>query len=459
MPTMLTNHSQGGTAIVRIEPLPTNGPYPTADPFLFCVYHYDMYPRDLSGGKMECLERGNGRDFHSAQPYRMYHGAYVPGFPQHPHRGFETITTTITGIIDHADSLGNAGRYGHGDVQWMTAGKGIVHGEMFPLLHGDNQGESDITTSNTSNTTSSSSGTTSPKNNTLRFFQLWLNLPSKHKMVEPSFKMFWANEVPVWTSENKRASVTVWAGNYFVNEDTSKTKTTTTATQAEEGDGVHERTTTTPINTRQKNSPPPYSWASDPKNDVAVMRIVIQGPGGKVVIPKAHQASATVRINRTLYLVEGGGRGSGLQIDGRTLQQEKLCITLDATKDATIEVPADTYTTTTTCTNSTTEGTITAVELLLLQGRPINEPVVQHGPFVMNTQHEIQQAVRDYRATQFGGWPWERDDMIFPQPKGRFALLEGTEYYPPAAAAAAAVLPSNMNTEEAANPTNTTCGT
>jgi len=80
----------------------------------------------------------NGADFDPSAPYRMYHGDRIPGFPQHPHRGFEMITATIEGLIDHTDSKGNGGRYGNGDLQWMTAGLGIVHGEMFPLV---NQGE------------------------------------------------------------------------------------------------------------------------------------------------------------------------------------------------------------------------------------------------------------------------------------------------------------------------------
>ena len=108
---------------------------------------------------MERLFPGNGSDFNPHAPYRMYHGDNVPGFPQHPHRGFETVTATMAGLIDHADSVGNAGRYGEGDVQWMTAGSGIVHGEMFPLVH-------------------------SHKSNHLRLFQIWLNLPQKSKFVE-----------------------------------------------------------------------------------------------------------------------------------------------------------------------------------------------------------------------------------------------------------------------------------
>jgi len=108
----------------------------TIDPFIFCVYHKDKYP--AGGESMEVPGvLGNGMDFNSDADYRMYHGRRVPGFPQHPHRGFETITATLEGIIDHTDSKGNAGRYGDGDLQWMTAGSGVVHGENFPLINTD----------------------------------------------------------------------------------------------------------------------------------------------------------------------------------------------------------------------------------------------------------------------------------------------------------------------------------
>ncbi|KAL7514544.1 hypothetical protein ACHAXN_013343 [Cyclotella atomus] len=339
------------SAILKATRLPTSGPYPTLDPFLFCVYHKDLYPPDESVGKMQTKWPGNGSDFDSNLPYRMYHGDYIPGFPQHPHRGFETITATMQGLVDHADSMGNAGRYGEGDVQWMTAGEGVVHGEMFPLVHSD-------------------------KDNTLRLFQIWLNLPKNNKMVKPSFAMFWENDVPVWNSEDGLASVTVWAGNYF-------------------------------LGGKEQNSPPPDSWAANPENDVAVLHVVIK-PGGSLVIPKANQD----RVNRSMYLVEG--HANNAQVDGQVIK-DKVCLTMDATKEVTIELPSE----------STDE-----VQFLLLQGKPIDEPVAQHGPFVMNTQSEIRDAFMEYSKTKFGGWPWPRDDMVFPQDKGRFALIDGKESRP-----------------------------
>lgn len=353
MKLKIMSASSSSSAILRSSPLPISGPYPTLDPFLFCVYHKDNYPADESGGKMETLFPGNGSDFNPDAPYRMYHGHLIPGFPQHPHRGFETITATTTGLIDHADSVGNAGRYGEGDLQWMTAGGGVVHGEMFPLVHSD-------------------------KPNHLRLFQIWLNLPASRKMVKPGFAMFWAEEIPVWKSDDNKASVTVWAGDYF-------------------GKGS------------VQNKSPSDSWAADANNDVAILLIVIQ-PGGKMTIPKANR----VGVNRSMFLIEG--HANGPIVDGKELNQ-KLGLELDATKDITLEVPSA----------SSNEAT----EFLLLQGKPIGEPVAQHGPFVMNSRAEIQEAFIDYQRTKFGGWPWERDDMIFPNDKGRFALIDGKETYPP----------------------------
>ena len=114
-------------------------PWTTFDPFLFCVHHEDAYPEGNAdfGPNASLAGRNMGSDFAGKDGWRMYHGDVVPGFPRHPHRGFETITVVRRGFVDHSDSLGAKGRLGQGDVQWMTAGSGIVHSEMFPLLQAD----------------------------------------------------------------------------------------------------------------------------------------------------------------------------------------------------------------------------------------------------------------------------------------------------------------------------------
>lgn len=145
------------------------------------------------------------------------------------------------------------------------------------------------------------------------------------------------------------------------------------------------------------------------------MHITVQ-PGGKITIPAARGLND---INRVLYLVEGFDGGvvvSDTNNENNNVTcRQPLMITLDAARSIELALPSNAS---------------TSSEFLLLQGKPISEPVAQHGPFVMNTQAEIQQAFMDYERTQFGGWPWERDDMVFPREKGRFALLYGKETSP-----------------------------
>mmetsp|Transcript_27385 Transcript_27385/g.82535 ORF Transcript_27385/g.82535 Transcript_27385/m.82535 type:complete len:190 (+) Transcript_27385:639-1208(+) len=159
-------------AIIRTESL--SFPFSTDSPFLFGVHHDDLYPKgnDKMGPDASLRGHSIGADFGNPSGWSMYHGeAGVPGFPQHPHRGFETVTVTVRGFIDHVDSLGAAGRFGDGDVQWMTAGSGISHAEMFPCL-------------------------SKTEKNQLELFQIWLNLPKRSKMVAPYFKMLWGEEIP-----------------------------------------------------------------------------------------------------------------------------------------------------------------------------------------------------------------------------------------------------------------------
>ncbi|MBP6810655.1 MAG: pirin family protein, partial [Saprospiraceae bacterium] len=137
-----------------LEVKPMGFAWDTLDPFLFCVHHEDKFPKgnEEMGPAVSLKGRSLGDDFIIKDGWRMYHGKKVPGFPGHPHRGFETITVVRDGLVDHADSLGASGRYGEGDVQWMTAGKGVQHSEMFPLLKKDEE-------------------------NPMELFQIWLNLP------------------------------------------------------------------------------------------------------------------------------------------------------------------------------------------------------------------------------------------------------------------------------------------
>src|SRR5580765_8221982 len=162
----MTANDSPASSIVAVQPLGL--PWVTVDPFLFCVHHDDAYPRgnEKMGPAASLAGRNLGQDFVTKDGWRMYHGEVVPGFPQHPHRGFETITIVRRGLVDHSDSLGATARYGRGDVQWLTAGGGISHSEMFPLVDGD-------------------------KDNPLELFQIWLNLPAKDKLAEPHFTMFW----------------------------------------------------------------------------------------------------------------------------------------------------------------------------------------------------------------------------------------------------------------------------
>lgn len=353
-----TTTTSKDNAILKMERLPTTGPYPTEDPFLFCVYHKDHFPK-AANDRMEAPRGGNGMDFNPNSEYRMYHGETIPGFPQHPHRGFETITATIDGLIDHADSKGNAGRYGQGDLQWMTAGSGIVHSEMFPLLKTE-------------------------ESNPCRFFQIWLNLPAKSKMVDPSFAMFWSEQVPHYRTDDG-SHVTIYAGrNYW--------------------------------NVGENNSPPPNSWAADPDNDVAIWHVTL-AKNARLVLPPAHFGS---EIRRSLFYIEGANQA--VKLNGTPLAKH-VAIQVRADPELVLEH-----------TGLDDDKNEESVELLLLQGRPINEPVAQHGPFVMNTQSEIQKAFWDYRQTQFGGWPWPRDDMVFDRNKGRFALVAGKEITPESAA-------------------------
>jgi quercetin 2,3-dioxygenase len=318
---------------------PSGFTWKTVDPFLFCVHHRDHYPKGNGyGGPNASLDgRFLGQDFTLKDGWRMYHGSRIPGFPAHPHRGFETVTVVLNGFVDHSDSHGSAGRYGNGDVQWMTAGAGLQHAEMFPLLN--------------------SSGP-----NPLELFQIWLNSPKEKKFSKPFYKMLWAEDIPILTvndSANRTTQITLVAG--------------------------HIGDTTAP-------APAPDSWAADPDNNVGIWLFNME-PDAEWTVP-----AAAADVNRTLYFYKGDGVNAG----GVDIPPYHSVTLLSEQKVA-------------------LKNGKTAASLLLLQGSPINEPVVRHGPFVMNTREEIHQAFDDYRRTGFGGWPWQDDDNIHSLDKGRFA--------------------------------------
>jgi redox-sensitive bicupin YhaK (pirin superfamily) len=328
--------------------------WPTLDPFLFCVHHDDAYPQGNTdmGPDASLSGRDIGQDFSRKDGWSMYHGSTVPGFPAHPHRGFETVTIVRQGLIDHSDSLGAAARFGHGDVQWLTAGKGIVHAEMFPLL----------------NTAGS---------NPAELFQIWLNLPAASKMVAPHFTMFWSENMP-------RLSATDEAG------------------RATEMVCIAGRLATGPATASLiPLSPPPDSWAAQSEADVAIWTLKM-APNARWTLPATAGSS-----NRMLYFFQG----QAISVAGQTIDAHSA---IELQADVAVELV-----------NGDTVG-----EFLLLQGRPIGEPVVQYGPFVMNTQAEIQQTMQDYRRTQFGGWPWPdsapvhgRELLRFAQHPGQHAVL------------------------------------
>jgi quercetin 2,3-dioxygenase len=164
--------------------------------------------------------------------------------------------------------------------------------------------------------------------------------------------------------------------------------------------------------------PPPNSWAADPSSHLAILFLQVQ-PGGSVAIPPVLVNGEGVEgVTRTAYFVEGSLLlvGSGEEDSSPAEIRQHCAVTLKSDMTAVLSVPASSG---------------KATEVLILQGRVIGEPVVQHGPFVMNSQQEIQQAFADYRRTEFGGWPWSEDGPVFPLGKGRFSLLGGREDTPP----------------------------
>jgi len=229
-------------------------------------------------------------------------GDYIAGFPEHPHRGFETITYMLAGRMRHRDSAGNEGMITDGGVQWMTAGRGVIHSEMPEQNEGLMEG-----------------------------FQLWLNLPASDKMVEPWYRDIPLEEVPRFTLDDG-VTVQVIAGS--------------THGVA----GAVQRAHTEPL----------YLDLEIPAG------VTFEQP-----IPAGH--------NAFVYVFRGEA-----VIEGKGVAQARMAILDNAPGADGVRIKA-----------------VAPTRLLVLAGRPLNEPIAQYGPFVMNTQAELQQAVEDFRAGRF----------------------------------------------------------
>lgn len=324
--------------ILRVEPL--SFPWPTQNPFIFCVHHDDRYPQgnEALGPAASLAGRRIGQDFAGKDGWNMYHGEVIPGFPRHPHRGFETITIVRKGYVDHSDSLGATARFGHGDVQWMTAGNGIEHAEMFPLVNRED-------------------------GNHLELFQIWLNLSSNGKKADPYFSMLWGEKIPhldIADTQGKNTHVAVIAGS---------------------------------LNGTAPLAAPPDSWASQAEGEVAIWTLKMEA-GARFTLP-----AASAGLNRSLFFFEG----DTVNVAGSEMNHHAA---LTLRSDAAVELTAGD----------------SEVELLLLQGRPIKEPIVTYGPFVMNSEEEIRQAFQDYREGKFGNWPWPNSAPAHARESDRFAI-------------------------------------
>ena len=241
--------------------VPLGPQWPTLDPFLFCAHHDDLYPAGdgALGPAASLAGRPIGSDFSNKDGWSMYHGSTIPGFPQHPHRGFETVTYCRHGYIDHSDSMGATARFGRGDVQWMTAGSGVVHSEMFPLVNTEDH-------------------------NLTELFQIWLNLPAVDKMVNAYFTMFWSENVPKLSLPGG-GELTLLAGSLDA--------------------------TTAP-------APPPNSWASRDEAHLGMWHIVLPA-GASWTIPATAETSGRMLYlfeGNGLKIDEGGtfSKDTGIQL-------------------------------------------------------------------------------------------------------------------------------------------------
>ncbi|KAF2075851.1 hypothetical protein CYY_002837 [Polysphondylium violaceum] len=269
---------------------------------------------NVSDGAGVKLKRTIGGPINSLDPFLLLDEFkndnpkdYVSGFPEHPHRGFETVTYMLEGSMEHKDNKGNKGLLKPGSVQWMTAGRGIVHSEM-------------------------------PKQNKglIHGFQLWCNLGAKNKMMEPRYQDIPAKNIPQVLEEDG-SKVKVIAGQY-----------------------------------KDKTGPVEGILTNPTYLDVELTA----GSKFTELIPEGHTSF--------VYVIQGGGRFGPIQ-NSKQVKTHQLAILETSQGRDSIDVLAD------------DEG----CRFLLLAAMPLNEPIARYGPFVMNTEAEIQQAIKDYQTGKF----------------------------------------------------------
>ena len=232
--------------VIKFQPLSMH--WDTEDPFIFASHHSDEYPAGNAqqAPPLEMIRGRNlGRDYEKRFGFRMYNGKVVPGFPLHAHMGYEVVSIAEKGFIDHFDSLGNKGRYGFGDIQWLSAGTRYHHCEMYPLAFSDKDNPNDIT-------------------------QIMINLPKTYRTSKPRFEMMWSESVPLVKGKDEKGkdlSVKVIVGKW--------------------GEA-------------RSVSPIQHSWAADPKGNVRILKIVLS-PGARVQMSRVASG-----INRNLYFTKGG---------------------------------------------------------------------------------------------------------------------------------------------------------
>ena len=247
----------------------------------------------------------------------VYAPGSAKGFPDHPHRGFETVSYMLEGALEHRDSAGNKGVIAAGDVQWMTAGSGVVHSEM-PEENFREQG------------------------GRLNGFQLWVNLPKSDKMTAPRYQDTLSANIPVYESEDKSVWVKVIAGN-------SMGKQAVISTHI----------------------------------PILYLHVILQpGASFSQAVPMAHTALA--------YAISGQGKFAE-----KIAEADQLVIfSSHDTKDSKVSQESETI-------EFSAEGN-QPLSVLLIAGQPINEPIARYGPFVMNYQAEIKQALVDYQEGRMG---------------------------------------------------------